>query len=171
VLFADGFRDARGLAAALRQIIVYQLEVPRPWASHLKAVDNRMVHEQGQLIGNDVARWQTLAKTTSKRIVAPPAALLSAFYVLDVWATKVEISDELLDWVTGLSTGASLPSKDVRLALCSWWSNGSKLYPRQTRQELFFNLILRAFHAQVQGEELGRMLVRNPATFVYRVPE
>lgn len=171
ILGQAGVVQSNVTAATLRLLAVYDLGVDRPWGEWRKQYS-------AQDLLDEVANYPGLgdsirhAAPIIKRIGGTVTGWAAGLYLVDRWARQCGSGVPMLaaGWREGLVTGANMDAGDPRLALGSWITNSWKSTPGAHRAELLMMLTLRAFHASVLGQDMKRMLVKNPSTFVYRLP-
>jgi hypothetical protein len=172
VLSIYGHTNARMLSASLRYVMAYEAEVPRPWQQYIRDLDAERLRVKADQIGEQVNRFGQLAQRISRRINGNKSAYMAALYII---ADNAEgfggsLPELTADWMEGLGTGQNLGPRDPRLALASWVNGAGNFYRREWQYELTFVLTLRAYHASLRGEPLNKLLVRDAATYNFRLP-
>lgn len=166
-----GVQNSKGVTAISRLILSYDSHQSRPW----NRVKSMLTTPRVKAFAVENDAWLQVAHrqglVVAKRIGGAPAAHAAGLFVCRRWAAANGVTDLADEWSAGLMTGAQLLPGDPRLAFASWISGAGRLINAAYRSELTFILALRVFHAGIQGDSLQKVLVRDPGSTMFRLPE
>lgn len=171
VLSIAGHKNSAALGAALRLVYVYESGQDRPWGRLTSGLTPVAIE---RLAGAADDRMQPLIQTAARirqRIGGSAAAIAAGLYVADKWSEDHDKADQFKSWSEGFTTGAGLEKGDARLAVASWLNGGAYLLKSVIRTEATVVATVRAFGAEVKGEQLQKLAFRDASTWMYRLPK